>query len=522
VTAPQPGIPVVKVTVDRRRVPLGEVATFTLSPASVVLDPRFVVTLFFGDGGQQRVSQPRIVYLYKATGTYTYSILVKSGDPTIAKPPRVSLSANPTRVSTESPVTFTAQPSHSYPNLRYRFAFGDQNQTAWQSQPVATHAYQSAGKYLAYVDIGTMINGDVKPLGGSVRQAIEAMSPLRPVRVTLSANPMPVEKKRPATFVARVDTNEPNITYRFDFGDGSRPTSWQVTPRTTHAYSAAGNYPVRVEIQINRSQSGLQTASSNPLLMEVTATRPDDTPGVSLIAVPQSVPAGLPVFFRASSASADSNTRYRFRFGDGTSGDWKAKPEETHIYSLAGNYPAFVELGSVASGPVEALAASGRKEVRVEALSIPVTSPTPGPSPSPIETASPTGSPSPPNLSTSPSPSPSAPATPSPSPGETASPSPSISPTPNQTPSNGESNNWWKYLLAVLILFVGYQGWKALYAPRPTLVPKLDPGDSNMDARGGGLGINFQMELNQNVTDGQVAVNTDGGSLIKSERMGDD
>jgi hypothetical protein len=84
------------------------------------------------------------------------------------------------------------------------------------------------------------------------------------------------------------------------------------------------------------------------------------------------------------------------------------------------------------------------------------------------------------------------------------------------------SNDWWKYLLAALILFVGYQGWKAFYAPRPTLVPKLDPGDSNMGSESGPLGINFQMELNQNVTDGQVAVNTDGGSLIKSERKGDD
>jgi hypothetical protein len=518
---------------------LGDEVIFTLAPASVVLNPRYIVTLFFGDGGQRRVSQTQVVYLYKATGTYTYSILVRLAPPKVTpvQPiPQVSLSANPTRVATEDPVTFTAQPSDSYPNLRYRFAFGDQNQTAWQSQPVARHAYQTAGTYLAYVDIGTMSNGGVKRLGGSVRQAIEAVSPgPRPVRVTLSASPMPVERKRAATFVARVDRNEPNIRYRFDFGDGSRSTAWQVSPRTTHAYSAAGNYPARVEIQITRSQTGAQTASSQPLLIEVTAKRPDDKPDVSLIAVPQSVPAGLPVFFRAIPASADSNTRYRFSFGDGTSGDWKDKPEETHIYSLAGNYPAFVELGSAARGPIEALAGSGRKQVRVVPLiPDPPATPTPGPgtpTPSPAPSASPSASSS---ESPSPNTSPSVPETPTPTPDgspsplignvtPSPSPSPSGTPTPNQTPNDGGlSNDWWKYLLAALILFVGYQGWKAFYAPRPTLVPKLDPGDSNMGSESGPLGINFQMELNQNVTDGQVAVNTDGGSLIKSERKGDD
>ena len=86
VTTPQPGIPAVKVTVDRKRVPLGDEVTFTLAPASVVLNPRFIVTLFFGDRNQRRVSQTQIVYRYEATGTYTYSILVKLAAP---PPPQV-------------------------------------------------------------------------------------------------------------------------------------------------------------------------------------------------------------------------------------------------------------------------------------------------------------------------------------------------------------------------------------------------------------------------------------------------
>jgi hypothetical protein len=52
-------------------------------------------------------------------------------------------------------------------------------------------------------------------------------------------------------------------------------------------------------------------------------------------------------------------------------------------------------------------------------------------------------------------------------------------------------------------------------------VPNVDPGSSQLGSEGGPLAINFQMELNPNVTDGQITVNTDGGSLIKSERKSD-
>src|SRR5260370_42012521 len=38
VASAQPGIPAVKATADRSRVPLGELVTFTLTPASVIFD----------------------------------------------------------------------------------------------------------------------------------------------------------------------------------------------------------------------------------------------------------------------------------------------------------------------------------------------------------------------------------------------------------------------------------------------------------------------------------------------------
>ena len=433
VIAPQTDVPTVKAIVDRKRVPLGDEVTFTLTPASVVQDPHYVITIYFGDGRQQRVQQTEIIYLYRATGTYTYSILVKPADQPV---PRVTLVANPTPVATETPVTFTAQLSQSYPNIRYRFFFGDGNQTEWQDASRTTHSYKSVNTYPAYVDIGAPSSSGVNRLGGSPRQPVEVIAPTlpsRPVAVTLTANPRTVEVNERATFLARADSPEPNIRYRFDFGDRSGVTPWQDSPQTAHTYSSTGTYPARVDIQVQSSRSGLLTASSKPLPMEVRSpARPGPSPRPTL-ALPNPPPA------------------------------------------------------------------------------------TPSPTPRPSALPTPSGSPS-----TSPKPSPTSSS--GGSGGGTSSPSPPASPSATPTPNpivGPSSDDWWKYLLALLILLALYEGWKALKAPRPTLVPNADPGDSKVGSKGGALGINFQMELNPNVTDGQVAVNTDGGSLIKSERESD-
>ena len=267
------------------------------------------------------------------------------------------------------------------------------------------------------------------------------------------------------------------------------------------------------------SRSGSQTVSSKPLAITV---EPASLPGVALSVIPRSVPAGLPVYFKATADSANSKTRYRFDFGDGSPPSaWQATPEATHIYSLAGDYRAFVEIGLASNGPpngpLAAMAASGKEQVQI----LPT-----GPAPPATPTPS-TNTPTP--LLGTPTPSPETP-TPllgTPTPDGSASPviggvtpTPSPTGTPNPNP-NGGGISWWKYLLAALILFAGYQGWKYFYAPRPTLVPNLDPGVSALSAEGGPLSINFQMELDPNVTDGQFTVDTTEGSLIKSERKSD-
>src|SRR2546428_12123166 len=84
-----PDVPNIKVSVDRERVPLGMQVIFTLSPANILNDARYRVTLFFGDNQEQEMKTPETIHLYHAVGIYTYSLLVKRNDL-----PRVTLAAS--------------------------------------------------------------------------------------------------------------------------------------------------------------------------------------------------------------------------------------------------------------------------------------------------------------------------------------------------------------------------------------------------------------------------------------------
>jgi hypothetical protein len=501
--------------------------TFTLSPASVVSDPHYTITILFGDGKQEeRISQTQINHLYVTPGTFTYSILVRSLEPS-ATIPEVKLSATPTSVKPDDLVNFKAELSHNYPNLKYRFEFADGLPTNWQDSPVTTHRYRPPGTYRAYVDIGLGNSRSVKRVGGSLRRSIEVTS-RRPdtIGVQLTANRLTVRANEEVTYQAQAVPARPNLRYHFDFGDGSRATAGQAGSRAKHVYSVPGTYSARVEVR-----SGQQSVSSKPLSIKVGPERPASIE-VNLLVVPRSVPEGFPVYFKVTAKPANSKTRYRFNFGDGPQPSaWKASREETHVYLKAGTYPTFVE---ITGKPAEGIISGNTEEVTVmPGFAGPTKEPTPSNErPTPLTgTSTPlTGRPTPttggatpttetPTPTTTPGDSPTLGIvlTLSPTPDATASPSATASHTP---PTNSDSSdNWWKYVLVgALILFGGYQGWKYFFVPSPTLVPHVDPGVAAVGTEGGPLGINFQMELDPNVTDGEFKVDTTEGSLIKSER----
>ena len=283
-TVTDPNLPSVRVNADKQRVPLGTQVNFSLSPANIVGDRRYVVTLYFGDGQQQVMRQAATTHLYQAVGNYTYSIAVKLA---ATDPPRVDLTASPLPVHPGDVVNFIARPSDPYPNLQYRFDYGDGTQPKWQTSTTAQHAYLRPGNYSAYVDIG---NGTQR-IGGSVRKQIAVTSTT--FSVSLTATPLPAQAQRPVTFNARVAPNIANATYQFTFGDGQPPV-FQTGPQIQHTYKNSGSY--QAFVQVSQGGGANSTAKSAPVVLNIqpATTNPNAPVTPAARATPTPGPAGTP------------------------------------------------------------------------------------------------------------------------------------------------------------------------------------------------------------------------------------
>lgn len=286
-------VPVVKVSVDRQRVPVGMQVAFTVTPASIVTNPLYSVTLYFGDGQQQVLKQAETVHPYGAVGTYTYSILVKQKDP-----PRVTLSATPPLIEEGHPTNFAAQLSGTHPYAEYRFVFGDGESSPWQASPNVSHAYPRRGVYLAHVEVGT--KGAIFAKGGPTE--VQVTQPTQPsVSVYLGVSSPQPSVGETVTFRARISQALPNTGYRFSFGDGQQ-TLWQAEPEAQHVYKTPGYYPASVEVQQSDQYHKWNGKSAATLLAvqkfagptPTPTTRPTPTPDSSASPTTTPTPSGSP------------------------------------------------------------------------------------------------------------------------------------------------------------------------------------------------------------------------------------
>ena len=209
--------------------------------------------------------------------------------------------------------------------------------------------------------------------------------------------------------------------------------------------------------------------------------------------------------FTANVASKEPNLTYRFFFGDGSQpSSWQASRQTTHKYLLAGTYSAYVEVGRSGKGP--SLAKSVVRQVSVTP-SVVTPSPTPPPrvTPTPSPGVTPTTSPG--LLS-------------SPSPGDTSSPGGggTTGGSPGANGPLGITNNWWWLLLLALVLIAAYQAVKMYLASQLTFRPVVDTGVTHFERDAEPLGIDFEMVLSPNVSEGQYELETDETRFIRSER----
>jgi hypothetical protein len=531
-TSSQPGIPEVTAAADRVRVPVGDKVTFTLSPASVIKNRCYQVTLFFGDDASEIVRQPQTVHVYQQSGNYTYSILVRpvaacgpTPTPTPVSTPNVRLIVEPTSVEVKESVTFVAELSRPAREFRYRFVFDDGSESGWQSDPKASHAYDVAKTYRPYVEIGVPAGSSARSLGGSKRQTVEVRQSPRPIIIVvkLSVNPRAADAGTPIRFIAQAKASRPvGLRYRFDFGDQTQ-SQWQTAAIATHSYAAAGKYDARVDVQ-PIIPSAAQGVTSDPIAIAI--AKPQEKQTVELNVVPTSVPPGIPVFFSAIARGADSETRYRFNFGDGSPRNWSSQPIQTHSYTSPRSYRASVEMRTSGGATV----VSSDKRITI-IPGFPTPTPTPTPRPTPSATGTPRPSPSPtvaptasPTASPSPAPtaSPTASTTTAPTASPTATASAIASPAAGQTPTVVGSTSWlndrWPYLVLLpLLMLAGYKAVMFFLLPRPTFVPHPTAGT----AKASGLAFNYEVDVDPNV-DGAFKIDAAGGNLIKAKRTSDD
>ncbi len=221
----------------------------------------------FGDGGTSLRQNPDHTYMQPgtynakitvkdskgATGTATVQIVVNNPPGNVA--PTVDAAGDPTAGKPPLAVQFSATGSDpDGDTLTYSWNFGDNGSSLLQNP---SHTYTQAGTYTATV---TVSDGR----GGSATATVAVTVGNRGPTVTLSATP--TSGKAPLMVAFSAQGSDPDgdaLTYRYDFGDGSKPVTGSTT---THRYTKAGTYTAKV----TATDTGGATATAQ---VQITVTK---------------------------------------------------------------------------------------------------------------------------------------------------------------------------------------------------------------------------------------------------------
>ena len=214
--------------------------------------------------------------------------------------------------------------------------FGD---GTWvNSVATTTHTYTKVGNYTVRV---TLKNEDGLTATASkvvtVTASAQSPAPTAPAAVL---NVTPTSGTAP--LVVSIDSSASTgggstITGRtIDFGDGT----WvNYTPTTTHTYTKAGSYTVRLTL---KNQAGLTATASN--VVTVTASGSSTAETISAVPVPVlnisatsgTAPLVVTIDSSASQGGGSAIIGRTIDFGDGTWLNWT--PTTTHTYTKTGSY----------------------------------------------------------------------------------------------------------------------------------------------------------------------------------------
>ncbi|MCP4407608.1 MAG: PKD domain-containing protein, partial [Gammaproteobacteria bacterium] len=145
-------------------------------------------------------------------------------------------------------VVETVVPATTAGELTYSWSFGDASPEL-TGDPIIIHTYNTAGTYTALVTAGNAIAGAI-----TATTVVQVDEPIDGLVITPD---VPAYTGWPITLTATV-TQGNNITYTWDFGDGSPGLNYGAT--VTHTYAASDTYTVVVTAS---NAANLRTATAD-------------------------------------------------------------------------------------------------------------------------------------------------------------------------------------------------------------------------------------------------------------------
>jgi PKD repeat protein len=312
-------------------------------------------------------------YEFKNTGTFTVKVIARSNpnqeinippltDSITVKVTKVKLFVNPPKeIFTGETVTFKLGYKLPENYVKYRFHFGDNSQSEWLNESIATHVYEHNGNYRAYVEISKfdgatlydVIQSEIKRLQVKLEPSYEiSLSAI--TNTTVDDN---------ITFTATPITNvsNPNFRFLFDFGDNS-PIATLSQNKVKHSFSNPGTYYSSVKLLSNNDQV---LATSEPLKINVKdIIIPKER--ISFSVDPMNVQANEKVSFKLEHQIKNKNLRYRFYYGVGLEpSPWLNQSQSTYEYEKPGNYEVYAEVGRFEGNTIYSLVNSDTKQVKV-------------------------------------------------------------------------------------------------------------------------------------------------------------
>jgi PKD repeat protein len=238
---------------------------------------------------------------YSAAGTYTITLTVADGDspphtgrtqksvvvtqeggepppPSTNHPPSAIFVISPPEAFVGEVVNFDAR-SSSDPDgdaLRYRWVFGDGNQTQFTTNPRTTHTYASPGSYLVRLTVRDAANASTDATQ-TVRVLLqgENRSPVPMIATGPRAGTAPLT----LTFDGRIsyDPDGDAITYTWEFRQNGELTDTMTGSVVTRVFETPGDYTVQLVVKDGAGAEG-RSEPQSILVTESSAPPPPEPP----------------------------------------------------------------------------------------------------------------------------------------------------------------------------------------------------------------------------------------------------